>query len=419
MEEINNFFLIKKNSKKFKFSRNKKITKNRYLKFILFILFLLIILLISSSIIIYRLLERLNNISNNNNNILSNNNIKKNNINKNNYMNNLNNNINKNNNNYNITIQNHTNIEEKLKLSFKLFEIYSVLFETMRNPPKPSSGIVNHYYNIKEKKGIGICAICKNENLYLKEYVTYYQKLGIKKIFIYDNNDIDDEKPEDVLQDFIKSNFVEIIDIRGFRSAQLPSYNLCYEKYRNQFDYITFLDFDEFIIIQKNKSINDYLYESKFDKCESILLNWEMYGDSDLVKYDNRTMIERFTKPVRKWNRGKSLVRTNIDNLIIISTIIVGVNVNYFCDSNGNKIIPKNYLDFTAPKEPESYIKHFYTKTAEEFCYKIKKGDGHYNKNHPKSKIIMQNRIQIFKNFNKMTKEKRHIIRTCSGLKIF
>jgi hypothetical protein len=143
-----------------------------------------------------------------------------------------------------------------------------------------------------------LCTIGKKENLYATEFVEHYKKIGYDKIFIYDNNDIDDEKPEDVLQDFIKSNFVEIIDIRGFRSAQLPSYNLCYEKYRNQFDYITFLDFDEFIIIQKNKSINDYLYDSKFDKCESILLNWEMYGDNDLVKYDNRTMIERFTKPV-------------------------------------------------------------------------------------------------------------------------
>jgi len=413
MEEISGFVLIKKNAKKIHFSRNKKKTKSKYPKFILFILCLLIILLISSSIIIYMLLERLNNISNNSNNNMNN-------INKNNNMNNPNNYINKNNNNYNITIQSHSNIEEKLNLSFKFFEIYSVLFETMRNPPKPSSGITNHNYNIKENKGIGICSICKNENLYLKEYATYYQKLGIKKIIIYDNNDIDGEKPEEVLQNFIKTNFVEIIDIRGFRSAQLPSYNHCYEKYRNQFDYISFLDIDEFIVIQSNKSINDYLYDVKFDKCESILLNWVMYGDSDLLKYDNRTMIERFTKPVEKWNRGKSIVRTNIDNLIIISTIIVGVNVNYFCDSNGNKIIPnRNYLDFTAPKEPESYIKHFYTKTAEEFCNKIKNGDAHFNKNHPKSKIILQNRIQNFMKFNKMTREKRDIIRNCSGVRIF
>ena len=191
------------------------------------------------------------------------------------------------------------------------------------------------------------------------------------------------------------------------KSVQFPSINSCYKKYKDQFDYITFLDFDEFITIQNNKSINDYLYNSKYDKCESILLNWAMYGDNDLVKYDNRTVIERFTKPAQKWNRGKSVVRTSIDNLIIKTCHIIGVNTSNFCNSNGNKIIPLNYIDFTAPEEPEIYIKHFYTKTAEEFCNKIKKGDVHFKKNDPTTKIILQNRIQRFKHFNKITKEKR------------
>jgi hypothetical protein len=195
---------------------------------------------------------------------------------------------------------NHTKIKEKMNLSIQFSEIYSILYDTFIDSPKFSYGNKNHNFNIKENKGVGMCSLCKNENLYSKEFVTYYQKLGIKKIIIYDNNDIDGEKPEEELQNFMQSNFVEIIDIRGFKSAQLPSYNHCYGKYRNQFDYISFLDFDEFIIIQNNKSINDYLYDSKFDKCESILLNWEMYGDNDLVKYDNRTMIERFTKPAQK-----------------------------------------------------------------------------------------------------------------------
>lgn len=190
-----------------------------------------------------------------------------------------------------------------------------------------------------------------------------------------------------------------------------------YLKRKNQ--YIAFLDFDEFIIIKNNKSINDFLYDEKFDKCESILLNWEMYGDNDLVKYDNRTMIERFTKPAQKWNKGKSIVRTNIDNLLIISVHNVGFKVNYFCDSNGNKIIPKSYLYFIPPREPESYIKHFYTKTVEEFCRKIKRGGGHYNYNHPKYKYVLQDRIHAFAKFNKMTTKKRNIIKECSGLKVF
>ena len=39
-----------------------------------------------------------------------------------------------------------------------------------------------------------ICAIAKNENLYLKEWVEYHKNIGINKIFIYDNNGLTSEK---------------------------------------------------------------------------------------------------------------------------------------------------------------------------------------------------------------------------------
>ena len=71
-----------------------------------------------------------------------------------------------------------------------------------------------------------------------------------------------------------------------------------------------------------------------------------MYGDNNLIKYDNRTMIERFTNPSKKWNLGKSIVRTNIPKLIISSAHIIGINTKYFCDSNGKRIIPKSYYHF-------------------------------------------------------------------------
>ena len=144
-----------------------------------------------------------------------------------------------------------------------------------------------------------------------------------------------------------------------------------------------------------------------------------MYGDNDLVRYDNRTMIERFTKPGKKWNRGKSITRTNIDNLLVVTVHNVGYRVNYFCNSNGNKIFLRNYLDFMAPIEPESYIKHFYTKTVEEFCNKLRKGGGHINNDHPKYKTAIRQRINVFKEYNTMTNEKIEIIKNCSGLMTF
>ena len=34
---------------------------------------------------------------------------------------------------------------------------------------------------------IAVCAICRNEYLYLKEWVSFYKLVGFDDIFIYDN----------------------------------------------------------------------------------------------------------------------------------------------------------------------------------------------------------------------------------------
>ena len=48
-----------------------------------------------------------------------------------------------------------------------------------------------------------ICTLGKKENKYIREYIGHYKALGVDKIFLYDNNDIDDEKFEDVLSDYV------------------------------------------------------------------------------------------------------------------------------------------------------------------------------------------------------------------------
>ena len=87
-----------------------------------------------------------------------------------------------------------------------------------------------NYSNIK----VCLCAIGKKENLYAEEFIDYYIKLGYDKIFIYDNNDKDDEHFEDVLQKQIANNFVKIIDYRGYRGKrnkpQYDSYLDCYKR---------------------------------------------------------------------------------------------------------------------------------------------------------------------------------------------
>lgn len=59
-----------------------------------------------------------------------------------------------------------------------------------------------------------------------------------------------------------------------------------------------------------------------------------------------------------------------------------------------------------------AYIKHFYTKTAEELCIKINRGDAQF-----KDKTFIF-RIEEFFRINKITKNKIKIIEKCSHLNI-
>jgi hypothetical protein len=227
-------------------------------------------------------------------------------------------------------------IEKQLNLSLEFVKTYSVLFEAAKKGLTKGPQYSFRNFEPKNqilKKGVGICAIGRKENLYIKEFVEYHTNLGIKKIIIYDDNEINGEKFSDALDEYVINDKVEILDIHGFESAQFPSYNHCYKEYGSQFDFLLFLDFDEFVKIENNIDINSYLYNEKFNKCETILLNWIMYGDNNLLKYDNRTMNQRFTKSIKLWNKGKSIVRTNISDLIISSTHIIGIYA-FSCNSS-------------------------------------------------------------------------------------
>ena len=225
-------------------------------------------------------------------------------------------------------------------------------------------------------------------------------------------NNIDGENFHDILKDYISKNLVEIIDIRGFSSSQIGASNYCYYKYNYKCDWLGFFDMDEYLYINLHLNINTYLYNSRFKKCQSIIFNWYVYDDNNLEKYDNRTLLERFKNIKSKEKTSKSIVRGSLNNLLIPSVHILAINVNYFCDSNGNRIFPKSFLNFDYKNNNIAYIKHFYTKTAEEFCYKINRGDAQFKNN------TFYYRIKKFFSINNITKEKIKIIEKCSKVNL-
>ena len=112
---------------------------------------------------------------------------------------------------------------------------------------------------ISYKIKVCICTIGKKENLYIREYIKYYKNLGIDKIYIYDNNEINGETFENVIFDYIKINYVNIINYRGYLKPQSKMMNTCYKMNYLKYDWIIFNDIDEFLYLKNYSNIKNFL----------------------------------------------------------------------------------------------------------------------------------------------------------------
>ena len=162
-----------------------------------------------------------------------------------------------------------------------------------------------------KKIKVCLCVIGKKENLYVNEFVEHYKTIGYNKIFIYDNNDINGEKFEDVIQKEIDEGFVSIINYRGYKGSQFKSYKDCYKNNNLFYDWLSFFDMDEFLELRPlNMKIQKFLGSNIFKKCVNIKINWIIYTNKGLY-YESKPLEKRLSKS-QSSRCIKSTVRGNL-----------------------------------------------------------------------------------------------------------
>ena len=270
--------------------------------------------------------------------------------------------------------------------------------------------------NYKSKLKICLCVIGKNENLYAREFVEHYKKIGYNNIFIYDNNEKNAENFEEAINDYLKNRYVKIINYRDRKidsRPQFDAYRDCYERYYKSYDWISFFDMDEFLELNKKyNSIQDFLNDKIFENCQSIKINWLMCNNENALYYENKTLQER----IRNCNYNdfankhiKTIVKGNLfeNYWKKVNNPHTSILKLKSCSSSG-KIIqydsPFNY----PPDFINAQLKHYQFKSFEEYCLKIKRGFGDHPKNES-NEFVIQN-YQKLKFENKNNKEKLKII---------
>lgn len=275
---------------------------------------------------------------------------------------------------------------------------------------------------------IALCAIGRRENQYAPEWVAHYRAIGFDHIYIYDNNHDGEERFESVLQSYIDSGFVTIVDFRNRAEggAQLMAYNDCYRRFGREHKWMAFFDFDEFLCfgdgcetgitaLRDNESpIKAFLREKAAYHC--VLINWMDMTDSGLIRNDSRPLMERFTVPMEKDRRGiggdfpennhvKCIVRCGINGLEFVRNPHVPTTPRLLCcNATGQAVAQKARIPYT---HEGAYLKHFTTKTVEEWLTnKLSKGTAGIT-----YEVFLKSYADFFFKINERTPEKEAFIR--------
>ena len=272
---------------------------------------------------------------------------------------------------------------------------------------------------VKEKLKILLCTIAKDENKYILEFIHHYRNMNVSNIIIYDNNEINGENFLDILKDYIEIKFVKIINIRGYQRPQIKAYDHCYKYNKYDYEWIAFFDIDEFLVLFNYTFINDFLSPNIFKNCQSIIINWKYYGDNDKLYYEPKPLKERFIKPVNMteeimkigyiYSAAKTIVRGGLNLIWAHFPHYFRNTIN--CRPNGN--ILEDYL--SPPDYSKAYIKHYTTKSTEEFVEKLNKGDVFYK---PDIYYLTYKIKEYYFLFNKINKKKIELIKNKLKYKI-
>lgn len=258
-----------------------------------------------------------------------------------------------------------------------------------------------------------LCCIGRQENAYIREYVEYNKVLGFTNICLFDNNYDGEDDFNDVIGDYIKDGFVILKDYRNRKVCQLDAYNECYKTYGEEYDWIAFFDIDEFMFINCNKTIGEYLARPEFNDYDMLHINWLMFGDGGQTKNNGRGLLERIPQALEINHKGiydfpdnfhcKSIIRGGLKEVNWGKTPHTPINHIKCCNSYGIQ------CESASPFVPYDFrnagLRHFSTKTAEEYALKIKRGfpDG--------NSITKENMVKLFFKRNEVTAEKVEIFK--------
>ena len=220
--------------------------------------------------------------------------------------------------------------------------------------------------HMKEYK-IAICVPIKDETEYLKEWLDWHFGLGITDIYLYEDynsvshlditnqyNNAYLDKISRVFSEEYPSNF-QFTKKGAWKQSYL--YHYFYNKYRDKYDWIMFIDVDEFLILKK--PLQEILDEFKNNL--AIKFKWRIMTANGHIKKPAGNVMDNYTEVYKKVFQYKYDCKS-----IINCRLNKSVKWEIYIHSIKGAVFPINEFG-----EHYGYINHYFTKSWEEYKFKL------------------------------------------------
>ena len=214
-----------------------------------------------------------------------------------------------------------------------------------------------------------ICAIIKDEHLFLEEWIDWHLGLGFDAIHLFEDKgsksheEICEKYSNVYLRSYEDDGEVrEILAEQGSSYRQLVLYEWFGNSYKGKYDWVAFIDIDEFIVFHNGYTLD--LFCDEFKEYPAVLINWRMIGASGHIKIptgkvmDNYTVEENFLQQDSGYEYKSLCYLPKWQGLKHLHLANGAVNTNH------NQNIHEIQWDKAA-------LNHYFTKSWEDWCDRI------------------------------------------------
>ncbi|GFK93350.1 hypothetical protein NNJEOMEG_01182 [Fundidesulfovibrio magnetotacticus] len=211
-----------------------------------------------------------------------------------------------------------------------------------------------------------ICAIAKDEEHTLADWVDYHLCVGFERVTVFDNNSA--VPVERLLRGHVEHGLVRVIPFPAAKNQQLSAYFSYLKQFAGQARWTAFLDVDEYLVPKRVDDVRDLLQD--YEDRAGLAAHWVMFGSDGHLSRPRESVPSAYRRALHRSETVKSIVDT--------SQVTHPRSPHHFGYAPGRCCVNEHGIPVDGPFSYHTaeilQVNHYYFQSQQDFCAKMERG---------------------------------------------